>query len=178
MQDLISQIEPMIPALRRYARALLRSAELADDLVQDCLERVVERWSQRQRAEDTRQWVFAILHNLAIDSMRQQARRGVHLTIDDVAESEMAVPGRQEDGLHRQDLLRALESLPPDQRSVILLVSVEDLSYVETARMLDIPLGTVMSRLSRGRERLHKIMDGGSATPTRTTGAPALRRLK
>ena len=178
MDDLIARIEPMIPALRRYARALLRDTELADDLVQDCLERVVERWSQRQRAEDTRQWVFAILHNLAIDSMRRQSRRGVHLAIDDVAEGEMAVRGRQEDGLLHQDLLRALEALPPEQRSVVLLVSVEDASYAEAARMLDIPIGTVMSRLSRGRERLQKVLDGEPATPARATGSSPLRRLK
>jgi len=178
VDDLIAQIEPMIPALRRYARALLRDAELADDLVQDCLERVVERWSQRQRAEDTRQWAFAILHNLAIDSMRRQARRGVHLAIDDVAEGEMAVRGRQEDGLLHQDLLRALDALPPEQRSVVLLVSVEDVSYAEAARMLDIPIGTVMSRVSRGRERLQRALDGEPATPARATGSSPLRRLK
>ena len=178
MDDLIARIEPMIPALRRYARALLRHSEAADDLVQDCLARVVERWPQRRRSEETRSWVFAILHNLAIDAMRRQARRGVHLALDEVAENEMAVPGHQEDGLRYADLLRALDSLPPEQRSVVLLVSVEDVTYAEAARVLDIPVGTVMSRLSRGRERLQKALDGESAPPARTTGAPALRRLK
>jgi RNA polymerase sigma-70 factor (ECF subfamily) len=178
MKHLINQIEPMIPALRRYARALLRDPELADDLVQDCLERVIRRWSQRRESEEPRQWAFAILHNLAIDSMRRRSRRGVHLAIDDVNENEMAVPGRQEDGLRHADLIRALEALPPDQRSVILLVSVENMTYAEAAKMLEIPLGTVMSRLSRGRERLQKALDGELSTPVRAAGAPALRRLK
>jgi len=178
MNDLIKQIEPMIPALRRYARALLRDPDLADDLVQDCLERVIGRWSQRRQGEEPRQWAFAILHNLAIDSMRRRARRGVHLAIDDVGENEMAVPGRQEDGLRHEELVRALEALPPDQRSVILLVSVEDMTYAEAAKTLGIPLGTVMSRLSRGRERLQKALDGELGPPVRAAGAPTLRRMK
>ncbi len=180
MKDLIRQIEPMIPALRRYARALLRDRDLADDLVQDCLERVIARWSQRRDSDEPRQWAFAILHNLAIDSMRRRTRRGVHLAIDDVSENEMAEPGRQEDGLRHADLIRALEALPPDQRSVVLLVSVEDMTYAEAAKALAIPLGTVMSRLARGRERLQKALDGERSTPARTqaAGVPPLRRLK
>lgn len=178
MKDLIKQIEPMIPALRRYARALLRDPEHADDLVQDCLERVIGRWPQRRDSEEPRQWAFAILHNLAIDSMRRRARRGIHLAIDDVDENEMAVPGRQEEGLRHAELMRALEDLPPDQRSVVLLVSVEDMTYAEAARTLDIPLGTVMSRLSRGRERLQKALNGERDAPTRAAGAPPLRRMK
>jgi len=178
MKDLIKQIDPLIPALRRYARALLRDADLADDLVQDCLERVIGQWSQRRESDKPRQWAFAILHNLAIDSMRRRERQGVHLAIDDVDENEMAVPGRQEDGLRHEDLLRALEVLPPDQRSVVLLVSVEDMTYAQAAKTLGIPLGTVMSRLSRGRERLQKVLDGELTTPVRTAMAPTLRRLK
>jgi RNA polymerase sigma-70 factor (ECF subfamily) len=178
MKELIAQIEPMIPALRRYARALLRETELADDLVQDCLERVIGRWSQRRPGEEPRPWAFSILHNLAIDSMRRRARRGVHLAIDDVDEHEMAVPGRQEDGLVHAELMRALDALPPDQRSVVLMVSVEDMTYAEAADALGIPLGTVMSRLSRGRERLQKALDGELDKPVRTAGAPPLRRLK
>jgi len=172
MKDLIERIEPMIPALRRYARALLRDAELADDLVQDCLERVVGRWSQRRDTDEPRQWTFAILHNLAVDAMRRRTRRGVHLAIEDVDEREMAVAGGQEDGLRHAELLRALETLPPDQRSVVLLVSVEDMTYAEAAAALGIPLGTVMSRLSRGRERLQRALDGEPGS------RPAVSRLK
>jgi RNA polymerase sigma-70 factor, ECF subfamily len=125
---LIEQVEPMVPALHRYARALLPDRDLADDLIQDCLERVISRCDQRRGSDDTRQWVFAIAHNLAMDCLRQRARRGAHAPIDDVQEAEMAIPATQEEHIARQDLLWLLESLPHAQRSVIFLVSVEDLT--------------------------------------------------
>ncbi|HTH94300.1 MAG TPA: sigma-70 family RNA polymerase sigma factor [Rhodocyclaceae bacterium] len=178
MKDLIQQIEPLIPAFRRYARALLRNAELADDLVQDCLERIVSRWPQRRDADDTRQWAFAILHNLAIDVMRRRTRRGIHLALDELEEHEMAVPAQQEDRLRHADLMRALDALPQDQRAVVLLISIEDMSYADVARTLDIPIGTVMSRLSRGRERLQRVLDDGSIARVSTVQATPLRRMK
>ncbi|MBS0445252.1 MAG: RNA polymerase sigma factor [Proteobacteria bacterium] len=178
MKDLLAQVEPMVPALRRYARALVRDADLADDLVQDCLERVVKRWDQRRRDEDTRQWVFSIAHNLAVDCIRQQSRRGVHVAIEDIEEREMAGPATQEDRIRGNEVLRFLEALPPEQRSVILLVSVEDMSYAEAARTLGIPVGTVMSRLARGRERLSRLMDGVPVQRPEAGSPPALRRLK
>lgn len=178
MSDLIKEIQPIIPALRRYARALVREHEQADDLVQDCLERVIARWGQLRKNESPREWAFSILHNLAVDGMRRSARRGIHVAIDDVDEHELIVAGRQETHLRQAELFRALEELPPEQRSVVLLVSVEDMTYAEAAKALDIPIGTVMSRLARGRERLQKALDGESAPATRTEGKPALRRLK
>ena len=178
MDDLITQIEPMIPAFRRYARALLRDATLADDLVQDCLERIISRWSQRRGADETRQWAFAILHNLAVDAMRRHARRGLHLALEDVDEHEMAVRGHQEDRLAHEDIVRALDALPPEQRSVVLLVSIEDMSYAEAAQALGIPVGTVMSRLSRGRERLQRALDGELGARPRADGPVTLRRMK
>jgi len=175
MKDLIQIVEPLIPALRRYARALLRDKDLSDDLVQDCLERVISQWQRRRDSEHTRQWIFTIMHNLAISGLRRQARRGPHMPLDDVEESALAVPATQDGQAGHRDLLRALDALPEDQRSVLLLVSVEDLSYAETARVLDIPVGTVMSRLSRGREKLLQAMSAGTgeaASPAR------LRRIK
>lgn len=177
MQDLIARVEPMIPALRRYARALLRDRDLADDLVQDCLERVIERWDRRRDAGHTRQWVFAIAHNLAVDFLRQRARRGLHLAIEDVAEDEMVAPSQEGEALQR-DVLRALDALPDEQRSVLLLVSVEDLSYADAAKTLGIPIGTVMSRLARGRERLQRLMGSPVARREPAAARPALRRLK
>ncbi|WP_394787151.1 RNA polymerase sigma factor [Rhodoferax sp.] len=184
MDELILLVEPMIPALRRYARALLRDRDLADELVQDCLERVISRWEQRRDVNDTRQWVFAILHNLALHRMRQQSRRGLHVAIDDVDEAEMSTPAPQEDRIRHHELMRALDSLPEEQRSVLLLVAVEDFSYAEAANALDIPAGTVMSRLSRARQRLHRMLDGcGTGAPSsrstaNATERPELWRLK
>ena len=165
----------MIPALRRYARALLREQAAADDLVQDCLEKVITYWDSRRSHADTRSWVFAILHNLAMTALRRHAGgHGMHVSIDEVAESLMTVPATQEDALHYRDLMSAVDALPPEQRSVLLLVSVEDMSYADAARILDIPIGTVMSRLSRAREKLLKLMEAG----LHTTPKSALRRVK
>lgn len=174
MDDLISQVEPMIPALRRYGRGLLHDAAAADDLVQDCLERVISHW-HRRRSEDARTWVFTILHNLAVNRLRQASRRGQHVPFDDLGENFLAHRATQEDALKKADVMSALQQLPEEQRSVLLLVSVEDLSYSQVAEVLAIPIGTVMSRLSRGRERLRQILEN-PATGARP--GSHLRRVK
>ncbi|MFC7398968.1 RNA polymerase sigma factor [Chelatococcus sp. GCM10030263] len=175
MRDMIPLIEPLIPALRRYARSLLRDRASADDLVQDCLERALSRWHQRRQDGDARAWIFAILHNLAMNRLKQTARRGPHLPLDAIGEEAFAQAAAQEDALLHRDLLGALADLPEEQRSVLLLVSVEDLSYAEVARVLDIPIGTVMSRLSRAREKLLMAMEPDAAAFAR---GPNLRRVK
>ena len=148
MKDMLLQVEPLIPALRRYARALVRNRANADDLVQDCLERAVSRES------NIRALLFTILHNLAIEQFRQSATRGRHVPIDETNEDDFHEAAAQEQKLLYQDVLNKLARLPEDQRSVLLLVAVEDLSYADAAKVLNVPVGTVMSRLSRARERL------------------------
>lgn len=181
MKDMLDLIEPVIPALRRYARALVRDRAAADDLVQDCMERAIRRWHQRREDGDARTWMFTILHNIFIDRQRQAQRRGRLIAIEDADASALARPPTQEDGMRQADILRALETLPEDQRSVVLLISLEDLSYAEAAKVLDVPIGTVMSRLSRGREKLRRAMEGdvmdrgGETLPQR---GPNLRRIK
>jgi len=175
MSDMVSLLEPLIPALRRYARSFVKDKSTADDLVQDTLEHAVSRWHQRRAEGDARTWVFRILHNLAIDGLRQAARRGQHLPLDDARESDVAVPSAQEDRLRQGDILKALSQLPEDQRSVLLLVSVEDMSYAQVAHVLGVPVGTVMSRLARARARLHNLMENDS---TAASGRPQLRRVK
>jgi RNA polymerase sigma factor (sigma-70 family) len=159
MNDMLHQVEPLIPALRRYARALVRNRAAADDLVQDCLERAVSRWHQRRDA-DARSWLFTILHHLAINQFRRAAARGKHVTIDETNEDKFGQDAVQEQKLIYQDVLNKLAKLPEDQRAVLLLVAVEDLSYADAAKVLNIPLGTVMSRLSRARERLQQEIEG------------------
>jgi RNA polymerase sigma factor (sigma-70 family) len=161
MNDMLLQVEPLIPALRRYARALMRNPASADDLVQDCLERAVSRWHQR-REGNTRAWLFTILHNLAVNQFRQSATRGKHVTIDETNENDFGQDAVQEQKLMYRDVLNKLAKLPEDQRTVLLLVAVEDLSYAEAAKVLNIPIGTVMSRLSRARERLQQDLEGAS----------------
>lgn len=175
MDEMIGLIEPLIPSLRRYARSLVRDLSEADDLVQDCLERAVDRWGQRRKAGDARSWLFSILHNLAISRWRRIQRRGRHLAIDGVAEMELFAPASQLDGMEHADLLRALAQLSPDYRSVILLVGVEDLTYAQAAEVLGVPIGTVMSRLSRGRARLAQLIAVDAVAPAQRAH---LRRIK
>jgi RNA polymerase sigma-70 factor, ECF subfamily len=153
MKDMLLQVEPLIPALRRYARALVRNRAAADDLVQDCLERAVSRWQQRGDGS-VRGWLFAILHNLAVDQFRKIASRGRHVTIEEAGEGHFGEAASQEHRVMYQDVLNKLAKLPEEQRTVLLLVAVEDLSYADAAKVLRVPVGTVMSRLSRARERL------------------------
>jgi RNA polymerase sigma-70 factor (ECF subfamily) len=175
MPDMANLIEPVIPGLRRYARTFVRDAGAADDLVQDTLERAISRWHQRRSDGDTRTWLFTILHNLAVNHLRRAARRGREVPLDDAGESDVAVPSTQEDALRRDDILGAVGQLPDDQRSVLLLVSIEDASYTEAARILDIPIGTVMSRLARARARLMKqLEEQGQPASDR----PHLRRVQ
>ena len=159
MKDLLLQVEPLIPALRRYARSLVRNRANADDLVQDCLERAVRRWHQHRDGE-VRAWLFAILHNLAVDQFRKSATRGSHVPIDETNEDNFGEVATQEQKLMYQDVLNKLARLPDDQRAVLLLVAVEDLPYADAAKVLNIPIGTVMSRLSRARQRLQQEIEG------------------
>jgi len=173
--EMVRLVEPLIPALRRYARALMRERAAADDLVQDCLERAISRWHQRRQDDDARAWIFTILHNLAMTRLRRAAQRPVHVALDDAAAANLSQAASQEEGLRHRDLLNALAQLPDEQRTVLLLVTVEQLSYADAARVLDLPIGTVMSRLSRARERLARLM---SAEPRKTLSPPYLRSVK
>jgi RNA polymerase sigma factor (sigma-70 family) len=176
MNDMQRLIEPLIPPLRRYARALMKDRAAADDLVQDCLERAIGRWHQRRADGNARTWIFTILHNLAINRFRQTVFRGKHLPLDDADDVALGQPASQEDQLKYSDVLEKVSQLPDEQRGVLLLVAVEDLSYAEAARVLDIPIGTVMSRLSRARERLLILMEGDDDRVVPLN--PHLRRVK
>lgn len=173
--DMVRLIQPLIPALRRYALALMRDRAAADDLVQDCLERAISRWHQRRRDDDARAWIFTILHHLAMTRLRRSAQRPVHVGLDDPGAASLSSAASQEDGLLHRDLVNGLAQLPDEQRTVLLLVTVEQLSYADVARVLDVPVGTVMSRLSRARERLARLM---SAEPRSTLAPSHLRSVK
>jgi RNA polymerase sigma-70 factor (ECF subfamily) len=174
-----------IPGLRRYARALTGDAWAADDLVQDTLERACSRWRLWLAGSDLRAWLFTLMHNLFISQVRQvqrQAAQGRRVDLDDVAHELQAPLGAPGLAL---DLQRCLLRLPLDQRAVLLLVTVEDLSYAEVARVTGVPLGTVMSRLSRARDRMRELLDeprdaaaSTDAEPGSGRAGPLLRRLK
>src|SRR5574343_543039 len=150
-----------LPRLRRYARAMLGDRAAADDLVQDTLERAWSRAAQWRPGSDLRAWLFGIMHNLRID----QLRRGV-LATEPIEDEACQVPSRatQTDRLEVMDLESALRQVPDEQRAVLLLVALEEMSYADIAAVLGIPIGTVMSRLSRGRERLRQVMAGRHET--------------
>jgi RNA polymerase sigma-70 factor (ECF subfamily) len=169
-----ADLEAIVPRLRRYARALTGNREAADDLTQDTLERA---WSKRalwQPGTNLRAWMFTVMHNVFINGVRS-ARATVSLE-DLPADGAGAASGASvETGIVLGELARALSLLPEEQREVLLLVGLEQFSYAESADVLGIPLGTVMSRLSRGRERLRILMETGGALAERSSN---LRRVK
>jgi RNA polymerase sigma-70 factor, ECF subfamily len=146
-----------IPRLRRYARALTGDRNAADDLVQDTLERALSRFHLWRQGSDLRAWLFTIMHNLYVNQIRSRMRHP-HEPLDESAADELR--SREPDWGTLRDIEEALGRLPGEQRAVLLLVGLEQFSYEEAARVLDIPLGTVMSRLSRGRERLRVLLYG------------------
>jgi RNA polymerase sigma-70 factor (ECF subfamily) len=167
---LLGEIEASIPALRRYAWSLLRNSDDADDLVQDCLVRALDRLAKASTISAVRPWLFTIMHNLFVSRWRTKRRQGEFVSSDAMETAEIAVGPEQDGPLARRDLLAGLDRLSDDQRRVLLLVSVEGLEYREVASILDLPIGTVMSRLSRARDNLYAYLDGRKR--------PLLRRVK
>lgn len=166
MDDFKELIVEHIPRLRRYARSLMGSRAPADDLVQDTLERSWARRHLWRRGSDLRAWLFTIMHNIYVNQ-RRQYQPAAMLDGDAV---EMATNVRPESAMEMRDLAKALAQLTPEYRVVVLLVGLEQMRYEDVAEILDVPLGTVMSRLSRGRERLRALMSGEAQ--------PVLRRVK
>ena len=159
-----------IPRLRRYALALVNEPGAADDLVQDCLERAMRKSHLWQRRGSIRSWLYRILYNLFLNQAAERNRHRRHVALDEVAHL-MAAPGGQEHRIVCGDIASAMMALPPDQRAAIILTAVEGLSYDETAAVMGVPVGTIRSRLSRGREQLRSLYAGDIASPV-------LRRIK
>lgn len=169
----VEQLQAQIPRLRRYARALTGSREAADDLTQDTLERA---WSKRAlwRADtNLRAWLFKVMHNVFVNGVkRARPMASLEALIEDGAAEAVAAQASAETGAALRDMRSALAQLPAEQREVVLLVGLEQLTYAEAAQVLEVPIGTVMSRLSRGRERLRQLLEEGAA------GRGGLRRVK
>ncbi len=157
MTDLCRKIEAEIPRLRRYARALTRDAVAADDLVQDCLVRGLAKQHLWKEGTDLRAWLFTILHNQYVNQVRRSVREGATVA---VSETEPSLTHAADQGkrLELRDLDRALAKLPDEQRTVILLVGLEGMRYEAVAEVIGVPVGTVRSRLSRGRDALRRLM--------------------
>ncbi|HLJ65608.1 MAG TPA: sigma-70 family RNA polymerase sigma factor [Stellaceae bacterium] len=142
-----------IAALRRYARALQCDRVAAEDLVQECLARALSRGHLWREGSDLRAWLFTILHNIHVND-RRAAR--THAIADDRAMGVRIAPPAQEARLELRDLERALSRLPVEQRQVLLLVAIEGMSYEEAAAAMGVPIGTIMSRVARGRDALRR----------------------
>ena len=169
MADTYREIEAEIPRLRRYARALTRDSAAADDLVQDCLTRALGKLHLWQQGTDLRAWLFTILHNQYVNYVRRAVREGAAVGLSET-EPLLTRPAHQSRRLELRDLERAIAKLPDEQRSVILLVGLEGMRYEEVAAILDVPVGTVRSRLSRGREALRRLTGMLPDEPAKTAG--------
>lgn len=168
MNDIDEQLREIIPRLRRFAVSLTRNASSADDLVQASLERALSSWGDKRADGDLRAWLFSILYRQFLDAhrrTRRYARMLEFFTGRDDAQPSV------ERTVIAQSTLDAFDRLPTEQRALLLWVSVEGLSYKEVAEILDVPIGTVMSRLSRARQALRQLSEGEITRPT-------LRRLK
>jgi RNA polymerase sigma-70 factor, ECF subfamily len=157
MNDFGRLVEAQIPRLRRYARALTRDVIYANDLLQDCLILAIAKQHLWQPGTDLRAWLFTLLHNQYVSNVRRSAREGDKVPIEH-AEPALTIQSNAIDVLLLRDLERALGKLVPEQRQVILLIGLEGLHYDEVASLLDIRVGTVRSRLSRGRDQLRILM--------------------
>src|SRR5215212_2058805 len=175
--DIYRNIEAEIPRLRRYARALARDVAAADDLVQDCLARALGKLHLWQEGTDLRAWLFTILHNQYVNQVRRSVREGAAVGLSETEPLLTRAP-HQGKSLELRDLERAIAKLPEEQRAVILLVGLEGMRYEEVAEVLGVPVGTIRSRLSRGRESLRRLM---GIVPDRHAelimADPALRKL-
>lgn len=174
MADTLREIEAEISRLRRYARALTRDVVAADDLVQDCLTRALDKLHLWQEGTDLRAWLFTILHNQYVNHVRRAVREGAVVGLNE-SEPLLTRAPHQGKRLELRDLERAIAKLPEEQRAVILLVGLEGMRYEEVAAVLDVPVGTVRSRLSRGREALRRLMGMVPEDETQTAAAPTVR---
>ena len=147
-----------LPRLRRYATALTRDTERAEDLLQDTVERAYRKWHLWQPNSNLRAWLFSIMHNVYMNQVAREAKRPTLVPLDEMLEVSSAA--NNEAQMATRDLLAALAQLSPEQREVVLLVCLEDMKYEEVAYVLRIPIGTVRSRLARGREQLRRLMEG------------------
>lgn len=168
--DFRTQLANELPYLRRFARALSGDPALADDLVQDCLERALNKSHLYDPSRPLRAWLYAVLRNLFISGLRKESRSTVVKAVDDLFEGEDAVPPAQEERMSIELVGQALDKLPPLHREVIVLVGLEQMSYRDVAEITGVPLGTVMSRLSRARSTLRDILE--------QRGHTVLRRVK
>jgi RNA polymerase sigma-70 factor, ECF subfamily len=162
MDEIFSLFAAEIPRLRRYARALLRDKDRADDLVQDTILRALEKNHLYEQGTNLRAWLFTMMHNQYVNSVRRSVRQGQTIPAETVT---LALPAPQIANLELRDLELAIARLPQEQRETLLLIGLEGMKYEEVAQICDVPIGTVRSRVSRAREGLRRMTEGQDARP-------------
>ena len=162
-QEFVGALVAQLPGLRRYAVALVGNVALADDLVQDAIERAIRRSSQLRDHERLSGWLRRIVHNLYVDEIRRGRGKGTEQDITELAD-DLSLSVAAYDGMAIRDFLKAIGELSMEHRQILLLVGLEEMNYREIAEELDIPMGTVMSRLARARERLRNLMQQAKRT--------------
>ncbi|WP_085906997.1 RNA polymerase sigma factor [Kiloniella majae] len=189
MDEFLDQLTKSIPVLRRYAYALVKDSSKADDLVQDCLERSLTKRHQWKGKGNLKPWLYRILSNIHLNHYRQSKTNPIHSPAELTEKTPMGMEtdttSHQLDHLYLRDLDKAITKLPDEQKQVLLLVALEGLSYSEVASITQVPLGTVMSRLSRARETLRKstttlppTKEPTINTDVRSSLTPTIRRVK
>lgn len=164
---MIDELHTHIHSLRRYAYVLCRNAADSDDLVQETLAKAIARAQTFRAGTDLRAWLFGILHNTFVSDKRQFARRARAATFLENAVPEPDTTSEQEKHVEAETTIRMLSRLTTDQQAALILVAVEGLSYEEAASILEVPVGTLMSRLARGREQLRRLVRGQDPSPLR-----------
>jgi len=169
MTEIEQRIVAYIPRLRRYVQALIKGHHsMIEDLVQDCLERALDRSHLFQQGTDLRAWLFTIMHNVYANQIRRISNGPDFVELPEIMDNSMADTSTSK--LELRDLHQAISELPLEQRQILLLVTLEGLPYQQVADTLGIPVGTVMSKLSRTRQHLRKL--------THRDDAPHLRRIR
>jgi RNA polymerase sigma-70 factor, ECF subfamily len=165
-RDLITEL----PYLRRFARGLCGDVALADDLVQDCVERALVKSHLYDPGRPLRAWLYAVLRNIYVSNWRRNAKFTGAKDLDDLQGFEGAIPPEQESNFSVALITDALDTLPAAQREVLILISLEEMTYQQASEIIGVPIGTVMSRLSRARAHLQNILE--------ERGTTVLRRVK
>lgn len=153
-----NEIEELIPAMRRFARGLTGREDVADDLVQDALAKAISNFDRFEEGTNLKAWLFRIVRNAHIDEVRKIKRRGVHLDVDDSEAVQLSAPGSQFSAVELTEFRRAFAKMSEQDKEVLLLIGMEGHTYEEVSEMVDVPVGTVKSRLSRARDRLRQLM--------------------
>ena len=167
MPQFLDEIEGSVPALRRYARALTRNADRADDLVQDCIERAIRKQALWKPTGPLKSWLFRILLNLYRNELRSARRRGEHVAVETLLVEPSVAPA-QPGRIALAEMARAIDALAAEQREALLLVVIDGMNYSEAAEVIGIPMGTLMSRLGRARAALRVATGAGEEPRLRT----------